>query len=116
MYKAIQAFFKTEDDAESARATLNKLKTNDIFVDHLPDGEGYITAVPLAYTGNNTHGMGAGHGGIIAPIAFTGEMKSDDNTPRTYMVDMQVDESDFQEALRIIMEKDGRVPKDLFDD
>jgi len=116
MYKSIQAFFKTEDDAESAKATLNKLKTNDILVDELPDGGGTMTVVPLGYSGNSTHGLGAGHGGIIAPIAFTGEVNpDDDNAPRNFMVDVQVEEADFQEALRVIMEKDGRVSKDLFD-
>ena len=116
MYRSLQAFFLTEDDAEDARATLNKLKTNDVLIDHLPDGAGGMTVVPLAYSGNSAHGLGTGNGGIIAPIVATGETTPDEGSQRSYMLDLQVDEADFQAALRIIMEKDGRVPKEIFNE
>lgn len=114
MYRSLQAFFVTEDDAEDARATLNKLKTNDVMIDHLPEGTGGMTVVPLAYSGNSTQGLGTGNGGIIAPISSTGQTQ-DHQSRCSYMLDFKVDEADFQEALRIVMEKDGRVPKEVFD-
>lgn len=114
MYRSLQAFFVTEDDAEDARATLNKLKTNDVMIDHLPDGTDGMTVVPLVYSGNSTQGLGTGNGGIIAPISSTGQTQ-DHQSRRSYMLDFKVDEADFQEALRIVMEKDGRVPKEVFD-
>ncbi|QGH36606.1 hypothetical protein GI584_22240 [Gracilibacillus salitolerans] len=115
MYKAIQAFFKTEDDAETVRAELNKLKTNDIRVDHLPDADRTLLLTPLAYSGNNTSGMGAG-GGIVA--AFTtndnGETINDD-TPREHTIECEVAKDDYPEALKIIMENDGYMDKNAFE-
>ncbi|UOQ49991.1 hypothetical protein MUN88_07990 [Gracilibacillus caseinilyticus] len=114
MYKPLQAFFKTENDAESVKADLNKLKTNDIRVDQLPDADHTLILTPLTYSGNNTSGMGAG-GGIVAAFRQDDEGLEVDNDPREYTLECEVSEDDFQEALRIIMDNDGYVDQESFD-
>ncbi|ENH98178.1 hypothetical protein J416_01749 [Gracilibacillus halophilus YIM-C55.5] len=65
MYKSLQAFFTSEDDAEEVRAQFNTLKTNDIRIDYVPDLGQDLFLTPLAYSGHGTSGMGVG-GGIVA--------------------------------------------------
>ncbi|WP_091482609.1 hypothetical protein [Gracilibacillus orientalis] len=114
MYKAIQAFFKTEDDAETVKAELNKLKTNDIRIDHLPDAAQTLLLTPLAYSGNNTSGMGTG-GGFVAAFTRTDNGETVDNTSREHTVECEVEENDYPEALKIIMDNDGYVDKDVLE-
>ncbi len=116
MYKTIQAFFKTENDAEAVKALLNKLKTNDLRVDQLPEeGIGSIFLVPLTYGGNNSTGTGTGSptgaaGGVIAAAE-----QSNDDSAREHVLEAKVEEEDLQEALKIIMENDGHVDRDSVD-
>ncbi|SHM71386.1 hypothetical protein [Gracilibacillus kekensis] len=119
MYKAIQAFFKEEDDAETVKADLNKLKSNNIRVDKLPEADRTILLTPLTYAGNGTTNAGGGAGaGIIG--AFTRDNEgagiNTDNSPREYTVECEVEESDYQEALKIIMENDGHMDKNALED
>ncbi|GAE92090.1 hypothetical protein JCM21714_1071 [Gracilibacillus boraciitolerans JCM 21714] len=116
MYKAIQAFFKSENDAETAKADLNKIKANNIRVDHLPESDRTLLLTPLAYSGNNTSGMGAG-GGIVAAFTKNNEGKgvTGDNKSRDYTIECEVAEDDYQEALKIIMENDGHMDKKMLE-
>ncbi|MGP4039311.1 hypothetical protein ACTWP4_05280 [Gracilibacillus sp. D59] len=114
MYKSVQAFFKTEDDAETVRADLNKLKTNDIRVDHLPEADRTLILAPITFTGNYSTGMGAG-GGILPAIATTNSGEEVDDTPREHTIECEVAEDDYPEALKIIMENDGYVDKNSFE-
>ncbi|WP_163580199.1 hypothetical protein [Gracilibacillus saliphilus] len=112
MYKTIQAFFKTEDDAETVRAELNKLKTNDIIVDQLQDQDQTILLAPITFSGNYSTGMGAG--GSIVP-GFIAKDEVGDDAPREHTVECEVSEDDYPEALKIIMENDGHVDKNTFE-
>ncbi len=119
MYKAIQAFFKSEDDAETVKADLNKLKVNNIRVDKLPEAGRTLMLTPLTYAGNGTTNSGGGAGaGIIG--AFTSDNEgagiSKDDSSREYTVECEVEESDYQEALKIIMEQDGHMDRDALND
>lgn len=114
MYKPIQAFFKTEDDAETVRAELNKLKTNDIRVDRLQDTDRTILLAPITFSGNYSTGMGAGGGGSIVPGFITQDVEGNDD-PREFTVECKVAEDDYPDALKIIMENDGHVDKNAFE-
>ncbi len=90
MYKAIQAFFKTEDDAETVKADLNKLKANDIRVDKLPEADHTLLLTPLTYAGNGTTNSGGGAGtGVIG--AFTRDNQgmgiTPDDSPREHTIE-----------------------------
>ncbi|GAB2568646.1 hypothetical protein [Gracilibacillus alcaliphilus] len=119
MYKSVQAFFKSENDAEKARAALNGLKTNHILVDTLPEDSETLLLSPLGYTRDASSSIGpmgtAGpaSGGIL-PVFDRISEETDDEEPRGYMVDFEVDEEDFQEALRVLMENDGYVNRNRF--
>ncbi|WP_163538494.1 hypothetical protein [Gracilibacillus sp. YIM 98692] len=114
MYKPLQAFFKTEDDAETVKALLNKLKANDIVIDQLPDGDEGVFLVPLAYSGSSTNGVGAGSGGGVLPLISRDEIGGDEES-REFVLECEVAEEDYQESLKIVMENDGYVDKKQID-
>lgn len=121
MYKPIQAFFKTENDAEKVKAELNRLKVNDIRVDKLEDAHRTLFLSPLGYGGGSAGGMGAssagssGGGGIFPIFARSSEGQESDDTQRDHTVECEVDEEDYQTALKIMMDNDGYVDKDTFE-
>lgn len=115
MYKPIQAFFKTEDDAETVKANLNSLEVNDIRIDEMPDADRELLLTPLAYSGNQPNASGAG-GGMIAAFVRTDATKLGDDSPRKFTIECEVEEEDYQKALKFIMDHDGYVDKNLFDE
>ncbi len=113
MTKHVQAFFKTENDAEDVKSHLQTLKVDDARVDTLPDADNKMILTPLAFSGNNAHGMGAG-GGIVATFDAKDGTPVDDS-PRPNSLEFSVADDDYQEALKIIMENDGHVSKEIYD-
>lgn len=119
MYKQIQAFFASEDDAETVKAQLNKLKTNDLLVDEIKDDDQRtLLLAPLAFSGNRTSGSHAG--GAFIPAMVSGGNSEDnpeweDNEARTYTLEGEVEEEDYHAALEIIKDGDGYVDKNFFD-
>ncbi|KAB8137527.1 hypothetical protein F9U64_09015 [Gracilibacillus oryzae] len=112
MAKYIQAFFRTEDEAESVRVELAKVNASEVRVDHLPERSGNLFLAPLTYTGSNASSVGSG--GYI-PAFSINDSDDVDNSPRDYTIEFQVAEKDYGEALQIIKESDGYVDKDTLD-
>ncbi|MFC4402640.1 hypothetical protein [Gracilibacillus xinjiangensis] len=112
MSRFIQAFFKTEDDAETVKTDLVKLKTSSIRIDHLPDAQQTMLLTPLAYGGNNSSNSSTvGGGGIVAAFTKNNGQEVSDDSPRDYTIEFEVEEEDFEAALKVIMESDGYIDR-----
>lgn len=116
MYKRIQGFFRSEDDAETVKAQLNKLKTNDLLVDEIQGEQETMILAPLAFSGNSTSPGQAGGGFVAAMVnADDDNTEHSDNSPRNFIIEGEVEEEDYQAALEIIKNGDGYVDKNFFD-
>ncbi|MEC5424116.1 hypothetical protein QGM71_11495 [Virgibacillus sp. C22-A2] len=97
----ILAYFKSENDAESARANLQRLQVSSIIVDKLPETEGQQTFVPLFTVGSTTTSTG-----IVGTVSNNGN-EGDHGKEMTYLVEGKVKPEDYEEALQILAESKG---------
>lgn len=113
MTKNIRAYFKSENDVESARASLQRLRVSNLFIDELPEEErenNYVAILPLGSASNSTSigtgvagaNTGAGVGNIGA--AFD---DGDDNNQITHILEGQVEDEDYEEAQAVLAENRG---------
>ena len=107
MFKKIQAYFKSENDAEDVHATLNKLNIQNVLVDQLPEESDRSFIAPLGINSSTSASIPA----AIYPVPAT---FGEDESERNNMLEFEVEEEDFVEALNIIKENDGHVNRDLF--
>ncbi|GGM27599.1 hypothetical protein GCM10011351_11790 [Paraliobacillus quinghaiensis] len=107
MFKKIQAYFKTEDDAEDVHATLNKLNIQNVLVDQLTEESDRSFIAPLGVNGSTSAANPVGY-----PVPS--DFEEDDKKERSIMLEFEVEEEDFGEALNIIKENDGHVNRELF--
>ncbi|WP_182201422.1 hypothetical protein [Paraliobacillus salinarum] len=112
MYKQLQAYFRSENDAEDVRAKLNKLHVQNVQVDTLEtDYDSTFTAPLIARIGTtpNTAGMPA------YPFkVMDDDMLDHNNEGRNVSLECEVHEEDFAEALKILSENDGYVDREQF--
>ncbi|MFB1049794.1 hypothetical protein [Paraliobacillus sp. JSM ZJ581] len=112
MYRRLQAYFRTENDAEDVRAKLNKLNVKNVQVDTLgTDYDSTFTAPLIARIGTtpNTAGMPA------YPFkVMDDETLDNSNQGRNVSLECEVHEEDFNEALKTLHENDGYVDKEMF--
>ncbi|MFG6149681.1 hypothetical protein [Halobacillus sp. B23F22_1] len=111
MKKHIEAFFKTENDAESAKASLQKLSISNPFMEPIPEESRLTGVVPVLNQGT-TAGV-AGFKDFIKPNKNT----TDEDTPPetdhlTHLLQFDVDKDDYNEALAILKKHDGHMDKD----
>ncbi|MDL4840997.1 hypothetical protein [Aquibacillus rhizosphaerae] len=109
MFKSIQAYFKSENDAESVHAKLNTLNIKNVFVDKVPDGTDFRMVFPLINNGNGA-GRTIGAGGIGINLA---DSSSDNN--RTHVLEFEVEDKDVQDAYKILSENDGHIHQSSFE-
>lgn len=103
MAKRVEIYFKSENDAESARAKLQTQKVSNISVEKIPDaresdGRVFVANDPTYATGGGVGGNLSG-GATAEPFAYTGDATSDDNTPLTYLVTFEVSEANYPDTL-----------------
>jgi len=96
--KSIHAYFKSENDAEAAKASLEKLRVSDLLVDGFPDQENKAVFVPLF-----TMGSTAASTGFIAEGIYKDREEGD----VTHLLQGKVSEADYGEAMRILQDGNG---------
>ncbi|MRH45168.1 hypothetical protein GH741_21315 [Aquibacillus halophilus] len=111
MAKVIRSYFKSENDAESAKAILNKLKINNPYIDKIPEDSESTILVPLGNVSTNTNIVSTPS--AIAPLK--GYNGKEDLAVRKYLLEFEVDEEDHQDALAILMDSDGFVDPNHFE-
>ena len=106
----LRAFFKTEDDVQSVEAELHRLHVNNVIADEIPaDDSNAFTGIPLFAT---TTSSTANTGSSNLAAAFLGdEGDAEDSSSFSRVLEFQVTEGDYQEALRIVANNGGRVEK-----
>jgi vacuolar-type H+-ATPase subunit D/Vma8 len=98
MMKNIHAYFKSENDAEAAKAKLEALRAADLFVDPFPQKENEGVFVPLFTMGTTTASTG-----IIAEGIYMD--RKEDHV--THMLQGKVDETEYEKAIKILQDENG---------
>ncbi|MFQ3546224.1 hypothetical protein Q7A53_19245 [Halobacillus rhizosphaerae] len=106
MSKHVEAYFKTENDAESAKAELQSLRTENELVEAIPEDANLTTSIiPLG--GANQFGAGAGVAGALDPDDEAAPGSNDEHL--THLLHFQIHEEDFDQALHIIQKHQGHM-------
>lgn len=112
MFKKLEAYFKTENDAEDVHAKLNsKVNIRNVMIDQVPDGSENTFVVPIITGGGGSSGAMSGNSAIPVPSSGEGFLKEDEGERKTFL-ECEVLEEDFNEALMILKENDAYVNKD----
>lgn len=132
MDKRIQAYFRTESEAESVRIKLKKYETKDMLMDELgePMGADDRLLVPLAAAAPTSSagvaGSNYGAGGVIPQRglgAYVGmheaeEATDHDGEPHNlhFVISAKVKKEDYDEVVKTIRSNHGYLEKDLDDE
>ncbi|CQR45996.1 hypothetical protein BN1058_00239 [Paraliobacillus sp. PM-2] len=112
MFNRLQAYFRTENDAEDVRAKLNKVNVKNVTVDTLDTDYDTTFTAPLVArisTSPNAAGMS------LYPFQVEDDDALYENAKdRNVILECEVEEEDFTEALQILYENEGYVDKDIF--
>lgn len=97
MKKRIEAYFKSENDAESAKAALQQLHVSDMIVDDIPESGYKVTFVPFTQSGASF--------GVAAPIDIKQEEQNAEDI--THVLEGEVNAEEYDKAMDILSAKDG---------
>lgn len=119
MTKALIAYFKTENNAESARAGLQRIKGENLYVDEMPEDDDAGKYIPIMM-GTDQEALGGGLNGSSAQEAVVMQQTDDydfmedeeDDRPITHMVHVEVNEDDYSEAFQIIHKAKGYLERE----
>lgn len=103
MIRKVEVYFESENDAESAKASLQSIKTTPIFIEEMSgetDGKVYV---PFFYTNINSFGPMNNTGVIGTQASFSSDKKEGEVT---HLLHFEVDEEDYNQALAILKEHD----------
>ncbi|MFC3041205.1 hypothetical protein ACFOGI_13230 [Virgibacillus xinjiangensis] len=102
----IQAYFKSENDAEAAKADLQRLKTERVMVDSIPEDQKDASLIPI-----NNPGAGAGTVGVVGS-GEAGISTEEREKEFTHIVEGEVEEREYEQALNILKRHKGYQLKD----
>lgn len=109
MTKSVVLYFKSENDAESARAKLQSLKVSNLFIDQMSENtetEMYIPFFPTNIDSAQTSPR-AGAIGENGPLSDEIESKqSVSNEEVTHLLQFDVKEEDYEEVLIALRDVD----------
>ncbi|RKL66831.1 hypothetical protein CR203_13435 [Salipaludibacillus neizhouensis] len=112
MSHKIQAYFKTENDAEAASAKLQKVNVSNVLIDKIPEGSKGVMLLPITNLGVGGSGMGtaAGPPGMLARLTNLKDVGKSDREKSdafSHLLDFEVTDEDFEEALDVLSESDA---------
>lgn len=111
MTKYVQAYFRTEDEAEQLRATLSKFATSNVMLDQLEaDGKNSLVVPYIPFEGAGTTTGNAELG--LQAVSY--RAVEDDQENRNIVISFDVAESDLYNVLVEIQKLDGHVDKSIF--
>lgn len=111
MTKRLEVYFKNENDAESASLKLKTLRVSNNFIDEMPSGNEERYYVPFATVNSSSSGTP----GMVNPayVAETSskrnqleETENPYNEKVTHMLQVDVVDEDYDEAVNILNEFD----------
>ena len=107
MSKSILVYFKSENDAETARSGLQRLRVSDLYVDHLPEGDTKQTFVPISAA----HSPGTEESGMVKEKGVLAGLFNKKEDPATHLIQAQVQEVDYEAAIDVLIEANGFTEK-----
>ncbi|WP_112182406.1 MULTISPECIES: hypothetical protein [Paraliobacillus] len=115
MFKSLQAYFKTENDAESVHAKLNnKVNVRNVMIDEVSDGLKNKVVVPLVAASGGQSSTTPSSSPYPIPALGDGLLKPGQTEHKT-VLECEVAEEDFGEALIILQENEAHVDKNAFE-
>jgi len=117
MLKSIQAYFPTENEAESVKTSLQSYETDTVEVSRLGDTHekealeaSRDTEVRIFGVSNNNTSGAAGSGiGNRGNIVLAGENDPNNHNSDKYVLSVKVKEEDYDAILEIIHENQGKL-------
>ncbi|ELK48839.1 hypothetical protein D479_01040 [Halobacillus sp. BAB-2008] len=111
MSKYVQAYFQTENDAEGAKSSLQKLAVEGEMVEAVPEEADLTPIVPLA--GSTSTGGGTFTFTEVISPKHDHEEALTDKKHLTHVLHFSVEEESLEEALKIMKDHGGHVDKKL---
>ncbi|MFZ0369510.1 MAG: hypothetical protein WAM07_07905 [Halobacillus sp.] len=106
MTKHVEAYFRTENDAESAKSSLQKYNIEQEAVEPIPE-EVDLTPIVPASGSANTGGGTFNFTDVITPNKDKDAMA--DKRHLTHVLNFKIPEENYDEALKVIVEHDGHM-------
>lgn len=105
MPKSILVYFKSENDAESARAELQSLRVSNLYVEHLPedDNKNMYVAIDLGRSPATVEA------GTVKPKGSFSGLFGKKEDPVTHLIQAEVIEEDYDEAIEVLKKGNGFV-------
>ncbi|WP_077624568.1 hypothetical protein [Sediminibacillus massiliensis] len=113
MAEHVEAYYKSENDAESARAKLNTLNTNQILIEEIPDGTDTKLLVPFMGSGDMAASTTTGVP-PVAPTQMDNKKKEADPKSLTHLIHFEVEEEDYEKALNVLRETGSYIDESTF--
>lgn len=114
------AYFKSENDAETTSAHLQKMNVSNVLVDRIPEGAKGILLLPAANLGTGATGMGAaGAPGLVGKVGRIGSLKdlwkseSEKSDTFSHILEFEVEEEDHEEALKVLRDSDAYIDENF---
>ncbi|WP_035187274.1 hypothetical protein [Alteribacter aurantiacus] len=107
--KKLQAYYRTQNDAESASISLKQLEVSNVMVDEIPEASRKeLVLVPAANIGSSgTAGTG------VPPVTAgnKGLLNKNDKSSFEYILEFDVSESDYEQAVAKLKETDAHIDR-----
>lgn len=113
MAENLEAYFKSENDAEAASAKIKTLNTSNVLVEEVPGDMDEKLFVPFHSSGDMATSTVSG----VTPIAPEPMEKEEDrgaSEKLTHMLHFQVDEKDYEQAVEILKKSGSYIDKSSF--
>lgn len=104
MSRSVEVYFKNENDAESARSSLQTAKVNNLFIDEMPESNETMMYIPFFPTNTSASGTPGSVGpvGAGAPLVLDDNKEDDHQGRLTHLLQFDVNEEDYDHALSIL--------------
>ncbi|MGP4060872.1 hypothetical protein [Halobacillus sp. H74] len=113
MAKFVQAYFKTENNAESAKTDLQKLSVNQEMVEAIPEDTDLTPIVPLA--GSTNSGGGTFNFTEVISPKHDQDGALSDKRHLTHVLHFTIKEEEYERALKIVKDHEGHMKRTDFE-
>ena len=109
MAERMQAYFKSENDAQSALASLQRVNVSNTFVEEIPDDGNRRVLIPAVSAGTGPVNTSAG------PGLYRDLWNGDDEEEHSYshILEFEVAEEDAEEAFRLLQKEKAYIDESL---
>ena len=108
MTRSVEVYLKSENDAESVRASLQTVKVKNLYIDEMGEGSDTKMYTPFFPTNIGGSGMPGSVGpiGANAPIVVDNDVFSDKDANPTHLLKVEIEESEYDHVLSILKNHD----------